>query len=77
MNRRQLLNRERLAVAFKAFDIDKNGGISAAELQYVLGQSPHCNESLWRRLIVEVDINGDGEIDFQEFLAMMIGSVGH
>lgn len=29
------------------------------------------NESIWDEIIKEVDINGDGEISFEEFKVMM------
>lgn len=71
LNRKQLLNRERLMLAFRAFDLDNNGGISAEELKNILGRYHHHEASVWEELIKEVDANGDGEIDLQEFLGLM------
>lgn len=48
---------------FKEFDKDQNGKISLNELKEVLGD----NFEGLDQLIAEVDINGDGEIDFSEF----------
>ena len=31
---------------------------------------------LWEEIIQEVDYNGDGEVDFDEFLKMMYTKVG-
>jgi len=64
---------EELIEAFKVFDRDGNGYISAAELRHVM-----CNlgEKLTDEevddMIREADVDGDGEINYQEFVKMMV-----
>ena len=58
--------------AFALFDKDGDGTISTKELGMVmnsLGQKPTPQEL--ESMIREVDIDGNGEIDFDEFLTMM------
>ncbi|XP_031628406.1 calmodulin-A-like isoform X4 [Contarinia nasturtii] len=58
--------------AFMLFDKDEDGTITMAELGVVmrsLGQRPSENEL--RNMVNEVDINGNGTIEFNEFLLMM------
>ncbi|KAL5008514.1 hypothetical protein ScPMuIL_014095, partial [Solemya velum] len=57
---------------FHLFDKDGNGKISARELGLMmgaLGRSPTKTEL--EEMIKSVDTNGNGEVDLQEFLAMM------
>ena len=62
---------------FAFFDQDKNGSIDASELTNVIrsiGQSPP--EAQVRQLIQEVDRDGDGRIQFNEFLDIMTNKIG-
>ena len=68
----QLLSKERLETAFKAFDLDGSGSISASELKEVLGRSGKYDDEIWEKIIAEVDLNNDGVIDINEFTKMML-----
>ena len=72
MNRNKLLSKERLEAAFKTFDIDGSGTISADELKALLGKTHHYDDEMWIEIIREVDQNGDGVIDLREFSEMML-----
>lgn len=72
MNRQKLLCREKLESAFKAFDLDGSGSISADELKGILGRYHNYDETMWQELIKEADNNGDGVIDLKEFIEMML-----
>jgi hypothetical protein len=51
---------------------DKNGKLSIAELQQMIGSDAEpINERLWREMIREADLDGDGEIAYDEFIKMM------
>jgi Ca2+-binding EF-hand superfamily protein len=63
--------------AFKVFDADNSGAISATELGQVmrsLGQSP--SETDLGNMIKEVDVDLSGSIDFEEFKTLMISAQG-
>jgi len=64
--------------AFRAFDRDGNGKISKEELALVLEDrdvKAVANKDMREvaELLVSLDTNGDGEIDFEEFMQMMTG----
>ncbi|XP_061171967.1 uncharacterized protein LOC133181492 [Saccostrea echinata] len=60
-------------VAFSLFDKDNDGSINTKELGIVmrsLGQNPSVTEL--RAMVDEVDLDGNGVIDFEEFLEMIV-----
>ena len=67
-----LLSKENLDAAFRAFDTDGSGKISAEELKQVLGADDMDNSVVWNELIGEADQNDDGEVDASEFRGMML-----
>eukprot|EP00493_Phyllostaurus_siculus_P022285 UN22617 len=61
-----------LQKAFEEFDHNKDGAISKTELATVMKKFPSVvSESEVEQMIGLVDVNGDGEIDFNEFLQLM------
>ena len=59
--------------AFELFDKDRNGKITSKELGTVmrgLGQNP--TEEELKQMIREVELDGNGTIDFKEFLCLMV-----
>eukprot|EP00831_Metopus_contortus_P022136 TRINITY_DN20054_c0_g1_i2.p1 TRINITY_DN20054_c0_g1~~TRINITY_DN20054_c0_g1_i2.p1 ORF type:complete len:274 (+),score=52.70 TRINITY_DN20054_c0_g1_i2:162-983(+) len=66
------LTEEKISTAFSAFDSDKSGKISAAELKSMLGDEiSEIDETIWTEMIKEVDTDNDGEISYAEFQKMM------
>ncbi|CAG9334218.1 unnamed protein product [Blepharisma stoltei] len=72
LNKNRLLSRERLEAAFRAFDLDNSGTITAEELKVILGKHNTYDEDMWQEIVNEVDLNGDGVIDLREFTEMML-----
>ncbi|KAK8639288.1 hypothetical protein V6N13_137676 [Hibiscus sabdariffa] len=67
----QCANKE-LKDAFDMYDLDKNGLISANELHAVMKRlGEKCSLSDCRRMISQVDKDGDGNVNFEEFKKMM------
>jgi calcium-dependent protein kinase len=75
MNERQLTTNDKLQAAFKMFDKDGSGIISADEIRTALqfGGANEMSAQAVDAIIKQVDENGDGEISFEEFVAMMKG----
>lgn len=68
INKKNLLTKEKLKKAFEMFDKDNSGTISAEEIKNVLGLGKQIeSEEVWNDIIKEVDVNGDGEVSFEEF----------
>ncbi|GJN33439.1 hypothetical protein PR202_gb22038 [Eleusine coracana subsp. coracana] len=69
-------NDEEMREAFKVFDVDGDGFISAAELQEVLktlGMPEASSMANVKEMICNVDRDSDGRVDFGEFKCMMQG----
>ncbi|XP_063718887.1 calmodulin-A-like [Symsagittifera roscoffensis] len=60
-------------MAFDMFDLDKDGAIGEDELGKMMAQlgQPMSSQDL-KEFIEEIDIDGNGSIEFNEFLEMMI-----
>ena len=56
---------------FEHFDKDNSGALSPDEIKDVLCFDATVDPTEIDRIIREVDINGDGEIQFDEFCLMM------
>ena len=71
MDYNKCLSKENLEDAFKLFDRDHSGTISAEELMDVLGQNADLPKEIWNEVLREADQNGDGVIDLREFVNLM------
>jgi calcium-dependent protein kinase len=73
MNESQLTSNDKLQAAFKMFDKDGSGIISADEIKEVLGfgGSNQLSKDAIDAIVKQVDENGDGEISYEEFVDMM------
>lgn len=72
LDKKIYLQEERLYEAFKAFDQNDTGKISKKDIMQVLKLSDKDSSAL-EKIIKENDLNGDGTIDYQEFMQMMQG----
>jgi calcium-dependent protein kinase len=78
LNMKQYFQEDVLWAAFKVFDRDGNGKISKDELANIVLEDPNVKQVIGQKqgielneILSQVDANGDGEIDFDEFVAMM------
>ncbi|GAA5937133.1 hypothetical protein JCM3775_001559 [Rhodotorula graminis] len=64
---------EEVREAFKVFDKDGNGFISAAELRHVMTNlGEKLSDTEVEEMIREADTDGDGQINYDEFVRMMM-----
>eukprot|EP01068_Selenidium_serpulae_P013690 Selendium_serpulae@DN5992_c0_g1_i2.p1 len=75
MDQKLYMKMDTCRAAFRVFDLDGSGKISPDELRQVLANNKEIAEAVGKdsiqELIADVDLNGDGEIDFNEFMIMM------
>ena len=66
-----------IAQAFKVFDKDGDGLISAEEIRITMNNlGEELTEEEVKAMLAEADVNGDGLIDFTEFKRIMVNSFG-
>ncbi|CAL9077108.1 calmodulin-like [Musa acuminata AAA Group] len=64
---------EELKEAFKVFDKDQNGFISATELRNVMiNLGEKLTDEEVDQMIREADLDGDGQVNYEEFVRMMM-----
>ena len=65
-------NKEKLRIAFDAFDVDKNGIINKEDIINILKlENLYDANKIVSKLIHPHDVNNDGKIDFDEFCKLM------
>ena len=70
LEKSQYLKEERLMEIFTALDKDKNGKISKKEVKEALHNEKISDDNI-KMFIDKFDLNGDGVIDYNEFVASM------
>lgn len=64
---------EEIREAFKVFDKDGNGFISAAELRHVMTNlGEKLSDKEVDEMIREADVDGDGQINYEEFVKVSV-----
>ena len=71
IDKKKILTEEKLKAAFSLFDRNGDGDIEAKELKEVIGDDTNSDNEVWFQMIKEVDLDGNGVIDFDEFKDMM------
>lgn len=70
-----IITERNLRSAFKHFDKDKSGYITREELREVLQKTNrHVTDEEILQIVLDVDVNSDGRIEYEEFVAFMTGA---
>ena len=73
INKKNLLNEDNLKISFSLFN--KTGikkSISCQDFKNILGLQIKFSNKTWEKIINQIDINGDGQIEFLEYKEMML-----
>ena len=63
---------QHLLQAFRVFDKDGNGYVSSSELKFVMSRlGVNFTDDELNEMVLEADIDGDGQVCFEEFYNMM------
>lgn len=68
-----LMDTSMIKEAFNAFDLNANGEIGWEELREVLANEQDQEDGMskmWKDMVDEVDSNGDGKIDIDDFIKL-------
>jgi calcium-dependent protein kinase len=77
VNKVSLLTEENLKTAFLLFTKDESKlYISPMEFKGILGLQTKFSDKMWEGIIKEIDANGDGQIEYDEFKDMMLKFTG-
>ncbi|KAI9108485.1 hypothetical protein K1719_020676 [Acacia pycnantha] len=71
MHLNRMEREDHLYKAFEYFDKDRSGYITKEELEYALKKYNMGDENTIKEIIAEVDADNDGNINYEEFVAMM------
>lgn len=64
---KKLLSKRNITAAFGAFDKDGSGTITPSELKAILDAEGLVDDESWGEVVEQIDANGDGVIDLEEF----------
>jgi len=67
---RSKMSRKACMAAFRSFDLDGSGSISAEEIRQIFARDGGSSQSV-EQVLKRCDINGDGEICFDDFMMML------
>lgn len=66
MSKRITIDEERLMLAFETLDLENSGFLTKDTIRKALGE--HMTEAELTEMVQEIDLNGDGQIDYMEFV---------
>ena len=72
INKYTLLTPENLKIVFLLFTKEDGRDMPVQEFKVVLGLSSKFSDKAWEQIIKSIDLNGDGNIDQNEFIDMMM-----
>jgi calcium-dependent protein kinase len=72
IDRNSVLTDIKIRKCFRQFDKDNSGKISLKEFKVMLQGNNVISDEVWASLIKDIDVNLDGEIEFDEFKQMLI-----
>jgi calcium-dependent protein kinase len=71
LNEKKILSGANIKDAFDVMDKDGSGSITVVEIKNMLSVGQAIPDELFKAVVKEVDKNGDGEVSFEEFRAML------